>query len=103
MSGWVTAAVLAGSVLTAATSAFSAHKTAKATKYAAKKQSEASEKALEQQLSETRQANQQTADMESILEQNTNSSELSSTLLTGSMGIDKDKLSLGKGTNLLGG
>ena len=96
------AAAVLGGALVAAGSVYSSKVQAKATRYAANVQREASDKALKQQTTEFRQANQNTAGTESILDQNAGS-DTGSTMLTGPGGISLDDLILGKGANLLGG
>ena len=95
------AAVISGALVTAG-SVYSSRVQAKATRRAANVQREASDNALKQQTTEFRQANQNTADTESILDQNAGS-DTGSTMLTGPGGISLDDLILGKGANLLGG
>ena len=101
MSG-VISAIVASAALSSLSSVYSTTKQSKATIRAAEMQREASEKALSQQYEEMNRQNQKAADLESILEQNTNSDD-SATMLTGAMGISQDKFRLGKGSNLLGG
>lgn len=101
MSG-VISAIVASAALSSLSSVYSANKHSKATIRAAEMQRESSEKALSQQYEEMNRQNQKAADLESILEQNTNGDD-SATMLTGAMGISQDKLRLGKGSNLLGG
>lgn len=88
--------------MAAAGSVYSSRVQAKATRNAANVQREASDNALKQQQTEFRQSNQNTADTESILDQNSGS-DTGSTMLTGPGGISLDDLILGKGANLLGG
>lgn len=95
-------AMLASTLLSSGSSVYSANKQAKATIKAAEMQRESAEKALSQQYEEMNRQNQKEADLESILEQNTNGDD-SATMLTGAMGVSQDKLRLGKGSNLLGG
>ena len=104
MSGWITAAVVAASVLSTAGSVYAAKKQSKATLQAAEMQKETAEKSLSQQYEAMNQQNQKSADIESILERNTGSDD-SATMLTGAMGLNplNQKLLLGKGANMLGG
>ena len=102
MSGWITAAaVVAASALATAGSVYAAKKQSKATLQAAQMQKEAAEKSLSQQYEAMNQQNQKQADLETILERNTDSDD-SATMLTSALGLN-EKLRLGKGANLLGG
>lgn len=103
MSGWIVGGMAAMAVATAGASMYSANKQAKATKAAANQQAAASAKALEQQKTAYNKENQKSADVSSILEENT-ASDMGTTMLTGANGANAASSgSLGKGYTLLGG
>lgn len=103
LSAGAIAAIGAMTAATAGSQIYAANKQAKATKAASKVQAKASNDALRQQTQEMNQANQKTADTESLLEQNTGS-DVQGTMLTGANGIQSlDDLILGRGASMLGG
>lgn len=97
----VGAIMLAGAMATGA-SVYSVDQQRRATNRASDLQAQASRDALTQQQAEQNQANQRTADTESILEGNSQG-DTQSTMLTGANGLTLDDLILGRGTSLLGG
>lgn len=98
----VATAIIAASVLAGGATIYSADQQRRATNRASDLQAQASRDALTQQQAEQNQANQRTADMESILEGNSQG-DTQSTMLTGANGLTLDDLILGRGTSLLGG
>lgn len=94
--GAVTAAVAAGA------SIYSSKKQSKATKQAADQQAKSSAQQLNQQQQEFNRANQNEVDVSSILD-SAQEGDSSATMLTGAGGIERDKLSLGGVSSLLGG
>lgn len=98
----VAAAIIAAGVIAGGATIYSADQQRRATNRASDLQAQASRDALTQQQAEQNQANQRTADMESILEGNSQG-DTQSTMLTGANGLTLDDLILGRGTSLLGG
>lgn len=96
MSGVATAIVAVGA------SVYSANQQSKATKRAADMQAQESERQRKEQEQQFNRQNQNQVDVSGMLEGNTGA-EMGTTLLTGAQGISKDQLTLGKGSNLLGG
>ena len=82
--------------------AYNANKQNKAQKKALALQQQESEVNRANQMAAMRKSNQQTADLDSILNANTGLDN-GSTMLTGGTGVGGDQLSLGKGSKLLGG
>ena len=98
MSGWVvgiSAAAVAGA------SIYSAERQSSAQKKAARMQAESARKQLNQEQQQFNRQNQNKVDIESIMSDNTAAST-GQTMLTGSQGVDKNKMNLGQ-SQLLGG
>lgn len=95
-------AVMLAGAMAAGASVYSVDQQRRATNRASDLQAQASRDALTQQQAEQNQANQRTADTESILEGNSQG-DTQSTMLTGPNGLTLDDLILGRGTSLLGG
>lgn len=95
-------AIMIAGAMAAGASVYSADQQRRATNRASDLQAQASRDALTQQQAEQNQANQRTADTESILEGNSHGNT-QSTMLTGANGLTLDDLILGRGTSLLGG
>lgn len=98
MSGWVvgiSAAAVAGA------SIYSAERQSSAQKKAARMQAESARKQLNQEQQQFNRQNQNKVDIESIMADNT-SAGTGQTMLTGSQGVEKNQMNLGK-SQLLGG
>nr|DAR05487.1 MAG TPA: hypothetical protein [Caudoviricetes sp.] len=102
MSGVALGISAAAAVAGVAVSANNANKQRKAADRAARLQQHENEVNRANQMASMRQANQQQADLDGILDANTGADN-GATLLTGGLGVDKSKLNLGKGSTLLGG
>lgn len=95
-------AIAASAVVAAGASMYSSRQQAKATKRAADMQAQESQRQLKEQQQQFNRQNQNQVDVSGMLDGNSGG-EMGSTLLTGASGISKDQLTLGKGSNLLGG
>lgn len=100
MSG--AAVAVATAAVAAGTAIYSSHQQSKATKRAADQQAKSSAQQLKEQQVQFNKANQKEVDVDSILGDNS-AVDGSSTMLTGPTGIERDKLTLGGGSSLLGG
>lgn len=94
--------VAIATVAVAGATMYSANQQKKATQRAADMQAKESERQRKEQEQQFNRQNQNQVDVGSILDGNVGG-EMGSTLLTGAQGISRDQLSLGKGSNLLGG
>lgn len=94
--------VALATVAVAGATMYSANQQKKATKQAADMQAQESQRQLKEQQQQFNRQNQNQVDVSGMLEGNTGG-EMGTTLLTGAQGISKDQLTLGKGSNLLGG
>lgn len=102
MSGVALGISAAAAVAGVAVSSQNARKQQKAADKAARLQQHENEVNRANQTMQMRQANQQQADLDGILDANTGADN-GATMITGGLGVDKSKLNLGKGTTLLGG
>ncbi len=94
--------VAIASIAVAGATMYSANQQKKATKRAADMQAQESQRQLKEQQQQFNRQNQNQVDVSGMLDGNSGG-EMGSTLLTGASGISKDQLTLGKGSNLLGG
>jgi Flp pilus assembly protein TadB len=94
--------VAIATVAVAGATMYSAHQQKKATQRAADMQAQESQRQLKEQQQQFNRQNQNQVDVSGMLEGNSGG-EMGTTLLTGAQGIAKDQLTLGKGSNLLGG
>ena len=95
-------AVASAAIIGAGASIYSSNQQAKATKKAADMQAQESERQRKEQEQQFNRQNQNQVDVAGMLAGNTGA-EMGTTLLTGAQGVSKDQLTLGKGSNLLGG
>ena len=102
MSGVALGISAAAAVAGVAVSSQNARKQQQAADKAARLQQHENEVNRANQTMQMRQANQQQADLDGILDANTGADN-GATMITGGLGVDKSKLILGKGTTLLGG
>ena len=102
MSGVALGISAAAAVAGVAASSQNARKQQQAADKAARLQQHENEVNRANQTMQMRQANQQQADLDGILDANTGADN-GATMITGGLGVDKSKLNLGKGTTLLGG
>ncbi len=102
MSGVALGISAAAAVAGVAVSSQNARKQQQAADKAARLQQHENEVNRANQTMQMRQANQQQADLDGILDANTGADN-GATMITGGLGVDKSKLNLGKGTTLLGG
>jgi K+/H+ antiporter YhaU regulatory subunit KhtT len=96
------AAIFVGSLVNSIASKKSASAQVNAQREANRIQQQANEESRQQQIQDMRRQNQQQADLSSILEGEM-SAENPSTMVSGIGGIDPSRLTLGRGSQLLGG
>lgn len=102
MSGVALGISAAAAVAGVGLSAYNSQKQNRAQRKATALQQHESEVNRANQMAEMRRSNQQSADLDGLLDANTGADN-GSTMLTGGAGVDNSLLALGKGNKLLGG